>query len=62
VLEMPADSIAPLLLAVGLSGLFVGLLLKIWALAGIGGAIAALAILVWLWPSTELREREPAHG
>src|ERR1700683_2984763 len=30
VLEMPADSIAPLLLAVGLSGLFVGLLLKIW--------------------------------
>ncbi len=61
VLEMPADSIAPLLLAIGLSALFVGLLLKIWALAGIGGAVAALAILAWLWPSTELREREPAH-
>jgi cytochrome c oxidase subunit I+III len=62
VLEMPADSIAPLLLAIGLSALFVGLLLKAWVAAGIGGALALLATLVWLWPRTDLREREPAHG
>jgi hypothetical protein len=62
VLEMPRDSFAPLMLALGLAVLFVGLLLKIWALAGGGGAIAALAILIWLWPRTDLREREPAHG
>jgi membrane protein implicated in regulation of membrane protease activity len=62
VLEMPADSVAPLMLAVGRSALFVGMLLKIWVLAGIGAAIVALAVLVWLWPRTDLREREPAHG
>jgi len=59
---MPQDSFAPLMLAAGLAALFVGLLLKIWLLAGAGGAIAALAILIWLWPRTSLREREPAHG
>ncbi len=62
VLEMPTDSLAPLLLAIGLSALFVGLLLKAWLVAGIGAALALMAVLVWLWPRTELREREPAHG
>jgi len=61
VLEMPSDSVAPFLLTVGLSALFVGLLLKVWVLAGIGAAIALLAVLAWLWPSTDLREREPTH-
>jgi cytochrome c oxidase subunit I len=60
VLEMPADSFAPLLLAVGTSVVFVGLLLKLRALTGIGGAVAFIALLVWLWPRRELREREPA--
>jgi hypothetical protein len=62
ILEMPEDSFAPLLLALGLSVVFVGLLLKIWVLAAIGGVVSALALLVWLWPRRELREREPAHG
>jgi cytochrome c oxidase subunit 1/cytochrome c oxidase subunit I+III len=68
VLEMPADSFAPLLLAVGTSVIFVGLLLKLWVVAGIGGAVTFIALLVWLWPRRELREREPtparepAHG
>jgi heme/copper-type cytochrome/quinol oxidase subunit 1 len=62
VLEMPEDSFAPLLLALGMAVLFVGLLLKTWAVVVIGGAVAALAILAWLWPRRELREREPARG
>jgi cytochrome c oxidase subunit I len=62
VLEMPEDSFAPLLLALGMAVLFVGLLLKTWAVVAIGGAVAALAILAWLWPRRELREREPARG
>jgi heme/copper-type cytochrome/quinol oxidase subunit 1 len=62
VLEMPADSVAPFVLAVGLSALFVGLLLKTWMVAALGGAIALFAVLLWLWPRTDLREREPAHG
>jgi heme/copper-type cytochrome/quinol oxidase subunit 1 len=62
VLEMPEDSFAPLLLAVGMAVLFVGLLLKTWAVVAIGGTVAALAILAWLWPRRELREREPVRG
>jgi hypothetical protein len=62
VLEMPEDSIAPLLLTLGMAVLFVGLLLKTWAVVAIGGAVAALAIIAWLWPRRELREREPARG
>ena len=62
VLEMPGDSFAPLALAVGLAVTFVGLLLRTWPAAGAGGVIVALAILAWLWPRRELREREPAHG
>jgi cytochrome c oxidase subunit I len=68
VLEMPADSFAPLLLAIGTSVIFVGLLLKLWSLAGLGGAVTVVALLAWLWPRRELREREPpperepAHG
>jgi cytochrome c oxidase subunit I len=62
VLEMPQDSVAPLLLTIGLAVTFTGLLIKTWPAAGIGAAIAALAILAWVWPRRELREREPAHG
>jgi cytochrome c oxidase subunit 1/cytochrome c oxidase subunit I+III len=62
VLEMPKDSFAPFLLALGTSMLFVGLLLRLGVLAGIGAAVAGLALLIWLWPRQELREREPAHG
>jgi cytochrome c oxidase subunit I len=62
VLEMPEDTIAPFILALGTAVLFVGLLLKTWTVVVIGGVIAGLALLVWLWPRQELREREPAHG
>jgi cytochrome c oxidase subunit I len=62
VLEMPGDSVAPLLLTIGLAVMFTGLLIKTWPAAGIGAAIAALAILAWAWPRRELREREPVHG
>jgi cytochrome c oxidase subunit I len=59
ILEMPEDSVAPVVLTAGLSVLFVGLLLKNWIVAGIGAAITASGILFWLWPRRELREREP---
>ncbi|MDB6044456.1 MAG: ctaD [Gammaproteobacteria bacterium] len=58
VLEMPEDSFAPVLLALGAAALFVGLLLKAWLVAGGGTGLVALAILIWLWPRRELRERE----
>jgi heme/copper-type cytochrome/quinol oxidase subunit 1 len=62
ILEMPQDSVAPLVLAVGLSLLFVGLLLKVWPVVGIGVFAALCAMLIWLWPRQDLREREPVRG
>lgn len=62
VLEMPEDSFAPFSLTVGLSVLFIGLLLKVWAVAIVGAVICGLALTAWFWPSRELRERETAHG
>jgi heme/copper-type cytochrome/quinol oxidase subunit 1 len=58
VLEMPEDSFAPVLMALGTGILFVGLLLGVWLVAGVGAGVAALALLAWLWPRRELRERE----
>ena len=62
ILEMPEDSAAPLLLAVGLALLFVGLLIKMWSVVGVGGLVAAAALILWMWPRKVLREREPARG
>jgi hypothetical protein len=62
ILEMPRDSFAPFLLALGTAVLFVGLLLRQGVTVGVGTAIAALALLFWLWPRQELGEREAAHG
>ncbi|HEY6452814.1 MAG TPA: cbb3-type cytochrome c oxidase subunit I [Steroidobacteraceae bacterium] len=62
VLEMPEDSFAPLLLALGTTMVFAGLLLRIGLLCALGVLIAAAALVLWLWPRRSLREREPAHG
>ncbi len=62
VLEMPEDSYAPFILAGGLSVLFAGLLLKSWGAGAAGSTIVVVAIILWMWPRRELREREPAHG
>jgi hypothetical protein len=66
ILEMPHDSFAPVVLTAGLSVLFVGLLLKTWAVAAVGTLLSAAGLLMWLWPRRALREREPAaeaaHG
>jgi hypothetical protein len=60
ILEMPKDSYAPLILTVGMSIVFVALLLKNWIAVGVGVLVAAAGILFWLWPRRDLREREPS--
>ena len=62
ILEMPRDTPAPFLLAVGLSVVFAGLILVLWSLVGAGFVLSAAAMLLWLWPRRELREREVLHG
>jgi cytochrome c oxidase subunit 1/cytochrome c oxidase subunit I+III len=62
ILEMPGDSVAPLLLTIGMSAVFVALLLKLWWLAAVGAVVIVIALLAWLWPRAQLGQREPAHG
>jgi cytochrome c oxidase subunit I len=62
VLEMPRDTAAPFLLTLGLSVVFVGLILVLWSLTAAGLVLSAAATLFWLWPRRELREREVPDG
>jgi heme/copper-type cytochrome/quinol oxidase subunit 1 len=57
ILKMPEDSLAPFLLTVAMSLLFVGLLLRLWWPAGVGLVGIALALLVWMWPRRKLAQR-----
>ena len=61
ILEMPEDSYAPFLLAVGLSVLFVGMLVKLFTVIWIGVGLTALALIFWMWPRRQLLERELVH-
>jgi cytochrome c oxidase subunit I+III len=56
ILKMPEDSFAPLLMAIGLTAVFVGLLLSLWWLAGVAAAVVAASVLVWLWPQRDLAQ------
>jgi hypothetical protein len=58
IVEMPHDTSAPFVLTIGTALLFIGLLVKTWTLAALGLILLAAAILAWLWPRRELRERE----
>jgi cytochrome c oxidase subunit 1/cytochrome c oxidase subunit I+III len=62
ILRMPGDSLAPFLLALSGAVFFAGLLLRSWTVTGIGLAGSALAILVWLWPRTQLLQKEAGHA
>ena len=62
ILEMPHDTAAPFWLTLALSGVFVGLILRNWSLTWAGVLLAGVALLFWLWPRRELREREPVRA
>jgi len=66
ILEMPEDSVAPAITALGITASFVGMLLKAiwlgaWILVGIGALITLIGLVMWLWPRRDLREREPVE-
>ena len=54
ILKMPGDSFAPLILALALGVLFVGLIVHSAAVTGAAALATAVAILVWLWPQRSL--------
>ncbi len=62
ILEMPEDSLAPLLLTLGLCALFVGALAHAWWLAALGGLTGFGALLDWLWPRFIHADLEKADG
>jgi heme/copper-type cytochrome/quinol oxidase subunit 1 len=55
VLRMPKDSLAPLLLALSLTGVFYGLVTGIWLMALLFGICVLLCLVGWLWPTSPSR-------
>ncbi|MBN8911529.1 MAG: cbb3-type cytochrome c oxidase subunit I [Rhizobiales bacterium] len=63
VLKMPEDSLAPLLLALALTAIFVGLLASAWWSAATAAAAGLLIVFAWLWPRRSLAQvAEVSHG
>lgn len=53
VLRLPEDTIWPLILSLGLTGVFVAALFKAPVWAAIAGAITLISIAGWLWPKRD---------
>jgi cytochrome c oxidase subunit 1/cytochrome c oxidase subunit I+III len=62
ILEMPGDSAAPFILTLGLTLMFIGGVLRLWWLAGLGGAICAVALVDWFWPRRVHAGAETSNG
>jgi heme/copper-type cytochrome/quinol oxidase subunit 1 len=56
ILKMPGDTLVPLLLALAMTILTIGLALVAWLVVALGVIATAAAILFWLWPRAELGE------
>jgi heme/copper-type cytochrome/quinol oxidase subunit 1 len=56
ILKMPGDTLLPLLLAMAMTVLTVGLALVNWLVVGTGVLLIAAVILTWLWPRASLGE------
>ncbi|MGE0259631.1 MAG: cytochrome c oxidase subunit I [Alphaproteobacteria bacterium] len=58
ILKMPSETYMPAVMTICLSTLFAGLVSWLWWLAA-AGAIAAIVVgLIWLWPRSEVGQRE----
>jgi cytochrome c oxidase subunit I len=56
ILKMPGDTLVPLLLALSMTVLTIGLALVTWWIVGVGSIAIAASILTWLWPRASLGE------
>jgi hypothetical protein len=54
VTKMPEDSILPLLLALELTAVFIGLILLTWWLVTAGAGLGLITLVIWLWPRERL--------
>jgi len=65
ILNMPGDTIAPFVLALGLSLLFASALFQAWWFVAAGVIVIAGALLAWFWPHNRQQTPdgvEPANG
>lgn len=62
ILELPGDSLAPVLLAFGLALLAVGGTFQAWWVAGIGVVVAFASVINWYWPRRQHVGLERANG
>jgi len=60
IMHIPEDSYWPFVLALGLLIFFTGLLVNLLVLAGVGGVIALIATIAWLWPEAPRGKEEAA--
>ena len=56
ILKMPSESYMPLAVTLCLAGIFAGLLIHLWALAGAALIAGIVAVIAWLWPRREAGE------
>lgn len=56
IVKMPEDSLTPFMLGVGMTIGFIGLLLRLWPLAGAGAAVCIVSLIVWTWPRRKLAQ------
>ena len=56
ILKMPGDTLVPLWLALAMTVIAIALVFVNWWAVGIGLALTAFSILIWLWPEARLGE------
>ncbi|HTT97417.1 MAG TPA: cytochrome c oxidase subunit I [Rhizomicrobium sp.] len=63
ILKMPSDSLAPLVLSIAATCVFIGLVAHWWVFAAIAAVATGASIIGWLWPEAALGETaEAEHG
>ena len=62
ILKMPSDSLAPLLLSIAATFVFIGLVAHWWWFAALAAVATCAAIIGWLWPEAALGETAEAKN
>jgi cytochrome c oxidase subunit 1/cytochrome c oxidase subunit I+III len=53
---MPEDTLAPLVLTIGMAIVFVGMLIHGAWLTSLGALLTLVALVTWLWPRREMAQ------
>ena len=62
ILQMPGDSLLPLLTTLAITVLFIGALLHLWAATSIAASVTLVLTVAWLWPKASLGQTPGAKN